>query len=169
VKFSWVSIDDESRSEWEKLCPIGEYRVIQAEDVPPIVPAPLVEKGHSFLVMASGSPTGTAIYMVNTNRLDTKDRAIDQEPFGLAFVGNNPVYSGCFIHHGTWEGRTRSVPKGFIDGISSSTLDESYCVTSIPNEPAGKIEDLSVDSQQKAFQHLLDKLTPYTYEDRDDK
>ena len=32
--------------------------------------------------------------------------AIDQEPFGFAIISGEVQASGCFIHHGNWEGRT---------------------------------------------------------------
>ena len=78
MKNNWVPIDDEKRSDWEAICPVGDYRVIQAEDVPSIISPALVEKGHSFLIMASGSTAGTAYFMINTNRIDEKDGAIDR-------------------------------------------------------------------------------------------
>lgn len=158
---SWVPIDGEKRTEWENLCPVGEYRVIEANRVPAILAPGLVEKGHSYLVMASGSTTGTAYYMVNVNRIDAKANAIDQEPFGIAFVGNDPVYSGCYIHHGDWEGRTRPIPNGFVHGVLGTTLSACYSVTSIPSEPAGKIEDLQVKSQHDAFLQLMKRLEPH--------
>ncbi|MFC1572811.1 hypothetical protein ACFL6M_04350 [Candidatus Eisenbacteria bacterium] len=162
MKHSWIPIDTETRHEWEAICPPGEYRVIQAADVPPLIPSALVGKGHSFLIMASGTQDGTAYYMVNTNRLDHKDRAIDQEPFGLAFVGDDPVASGCFIHHGTWEGRTRKVPQSFLDAIAASGIETQYAVTSIPSTSAGKIEELEIASQQSAFQELVISLQRFT-------
>lgn len=162
MKHSWVPIDNEKRSAWEALCPVGEYRVLQAEDVPDVISPGLIEKGHSFLMIASGSTTGTAYYMVNVNRIDIAAGAIDQEPFGIAFVGDNPAYSGCYIHHGNWPGRTRPIPSGFISGVSGSTLACCYSVTSIPDLPAGKIQDLKVSSQQDAFQELLLSLEPHT-------
>ena len=102
--------------------------------------------------------------MVNVNRIDDKANAIDQEPFGIAFVGDNPVYSGCYIHHGNWEGRTRAIPipEGFVQGVSGSTLSTCYSVTSIPSEPAGRIEDLQIKSQQDAFMQLMKRLEPHT-------
>ena len=168
MKYSWIPLSAESRRAWDEVCPVGEYRVIQASDVPSVVPSALVDKGHSVLIMASGSPSGTAYYMVNINRLDIKDRAIDQEPFGLAFVGEDPVASGCFIHHGTWDGRTRAIPQGFVEGIAASALDSCHAVTSIPSEPAGKIGDLQIASQQTAFHHLVGQLRQFTTHTHDD-
>jgi hypothetical protein len=162
MKDSWVPIDNEKRAEWDDLCPVGEYRVIGANEVPTVLARGLVEKGHSYLVMASGSTTGTAYYMVNVNRIDDKANAIDQEPFGIAFVGNEPVYSGCYIHHGNWDGRTRPIPEGFVQGVLGSTLSTCYSVTSIPDEPAGKIEDLQIKSQRDAFLQLMKRLEPHT-------
>ncbi|MCK4302846.1 MAG: hypothetical protein KAY24_01255 [Candidatus Eisenbacteria sp.] len=168
MKHSWIPIRTETRRAWEEVCPVGEYRVIQASDVPSVIPSALVDKGHSFLIMASVSTSGPAYYMVNINRLDIKDRAIDQEPLGLAFVGEDPVASGCFIHYGTWDGRTRAIPQGFLDAITASSLDSCHAVTSIPSEPAGKISDLQISSQRTAFRRLVGQLqqfTTYTHND----
>jgi hypothetical protein len=164
VKYSWIPIADEDRQVWEEICPVGEYRVIGADQVPEVIPKALVDKGHSFFIMASGSTDGAAYYMVNVNRLDAKDRAIDQEPFGLAFIGSDPVASGCFIHHGTWEGRTRKVPQGFFEAVSASGLATCYSVTSIPQQSSGRIEELQIESQETAFRHLVVQLQNLTTE-----
>ena len=169
MKSNWISIDDEKRSDWEAICPVGEYRVIQPKDVPSIIPRELVDKGHSFLVMAFSSPNGTVIYMVNINRIDKKERAIDQEPCGIAFVGNEPVHSGCFIHHGNWKGRTRYIPEEFIDVVSGTALAACYSVTSIPSDPIGKIKDLEISSQRDALHQLMETIRPYTADDSEEE
>src|SRR6266487_3764929 len=106
MRYSYFDISTENFEDWRHLCPIGEYRVLSPGSVPAIVPTGLMRKADSIVIAASGTQGGTAFYMVNINRVDHRDQAIDQQPFLLAFVGTSPVGSGVLIHHGNWTDRT---------------------------------------------------------------
>ena len=148
----------EDREGWVTLCPPNEYRVVPPSSLPSVIPDRLRAKINSCLVVSSGDGKGTIYYMVNLNRVDEADSAIDQEPFGFAFVGNDTVTSGCFIHHGDWEGRTRYPPQQFWEHIEASGIHASYGVTSIPNAPAGPVAELNIQSQNEAFQRIVQDL-----------
>lgn len=66
----------------------------------------LLERSDSIFIMASGTNAGTAYYMLNLNRVDFRAGAVDQQPFGIAFLGDIPAPSGVFVQHGNWGGRT---------------------------------------------------------------
>jgi hypothetical protein len=96
--------------------------------------------------------------MVNINRVDSADDAIDQEPFGFAFVGDSPTASGCFIHHGKWAGRAAKAPPEFWQHLLASGIHAFYPITSLPASAAGPIGELAVPSQLAAFQALIRRL-----------
>lgn len=109
--------------------------------------------------MASGSTEGTAYCMVNVMRADPNDYAIDQQPFGLAFVGPQAYPSGCLVHHGDWPGRTvRYPPVDFSDRILNRGLGLHYPVVELPVKPSGSIHELVVESQHKAFNTVVFKI-----------
>jgi hypothetical protein len=110
MKYNWFDIANEDRSKWEGICPPGEYKVIQATVLSGVLPDALINQYNSVFVMGSATPHGSVYYMANGNRVDDRDGAIDQMPFGLAFVGNDPVPSGCLIQHGNWMNRTTIPP-----------------------------------------------------------
>lgn len=158
MKYDWFDIANEDRKEWEAICPPGEYRVIPATVLSKVLPDALINKYNSVFVMGSGTPYGNVYYMANGNRVDDPNGAIDQMPFGLAFVGDNPVPSGCLIQHGDWANRTIYPPREFWANITASGTASYYPLSEMPTDYAGKITDLKIDSQNAAFGRLVDIL-----------
>ena len=75
--------------------------LVPPNSIPPIIPRELLAKADNVLVVASGSPQGTILYMANNQRVDSGAEAIDQEPFGIVFHGSAPGSGGCLVHHGS--------------------------------------------------------------------
>jgi hypothetical protein len=96
--------------------------------------------------------------MVNVNRVDFRDGAIDQEPFALAFFAQGPAPSGCFIHHGEWFGRTDPPPPEFWQHLQASGLGTCYPLASLPHQQSGPLHELRIRSQQEAFQAVVGKM-----------
>ncbi len=158
MKYDWFNIAEEDRNKWEAICPAGEYRVIQATVLSGVLPDALINKFNSVFVMGSGTPYGNVYYMANGNRVDDRDAAIDQMPFGLAFVGDYPVPSGCLIQHGDWQNRTIHPPQEFWDHVIASGTASYYPLSEMPSDNAGKITDLKIDSQNEAFGRLVEVM-----------
>jgi len=72
TKFYYHDTAGQKREDWEKACPANEYRVLPPTALSGLVPAGLLAKADSVLVVASGSPQGTVMYMANVNRVDAK-------------------------------------------------------------------------------------------------
>ncbi|MBN1190985.1 MAG: hypothetical protein JXA46_14615 [Dehalococcoidales bacterium] len=142
----------------KNLCPSDEYRVIKPNELTGIIPDGLIQKADNILIMASGTATGTVIYMANINRVDEKDKAIDQEPFGLAFLSDDTTTSGCLIHHGNWDARTTRPPEEFWGNIAASGIGNCYPISEIPKNPSGSISELNISSKEGAFQAVCSKL-----------
>jgi hypothetical protein len=156
--FSYVSTSGQDRATWEAVCPVGEFRVLPPSRLPPILASGLAAKTDSVLVVASGNPGGTALWMVNVHRVDGRAGAIDQEPLGIVFHGPSPALSGCLLHHGTWSGRTVAPPPEFWSALTASGIGNCYPFSELPSKPAGPISDLNVPSQHGAFGALADRL-----------
>ncbi len=124
----------------------------------PNYPQMLLDRSDSILLVASDSPSGTTYYMVNIHRVDDRDLAIDQEPFGLAFFADEPAPSGCFIHHGNWFGRTTYPPQEFWRHIVESGIGNCYPISELPQKPFGRLEELNIQSQEEAFRVVVEKM-----------
>ena len=157
-KISYFNTSAEDRAVWEDLCPPGEYRVLPPFRFPPIISSGLLSKADSVLVVASGCPQGTVLFMANINRVELEEGAIDQQPFGIVFHGTSPARSGCLLHHGKWKDRTTSPPQVFWDAVAASGIGNCYPFSGIPKQTAGPITDLNVPSQHSAFSELVTRL-----------
>jgi hypothetical protein len=157
-KFSYFDTSSHDCPTWEKLCPPGEYRVVPPSALSGLLPAGLLAKADSVLIVASGCSQGTVVWMANANRVDAKASGIDQEPFGIVFHGDTPAMSGCLVHHGSWCERTMPAPPQFWDAIAASGIGNCYPFSGLPSNTAGPISELSVPSQHGAFGVLVDKL-----------
>jgi hypothetical protein len=157
-RYNWFNIQNEDRAKWEELCPVGEYRILPSNVLSGVLPEALIKQFSSVFIMASGTMSGNAYYMANGNRVDFPDNAVDQVPFGLAFVGNNPIASGCIIQHGDWENRTIYPPDEFWQQVAVSGISNFYPLSESPTETSGNITNLKIDSQQHAFRNIVDVL-----------
>jgi hypothetical protein len=155
---TWFDGSDEDAQEWKDLCPENEFRVVKASQLPKIVPSRLLDKADSALVIASGTASGDVVYMLNINRVDQTDRAIDQEAFGIAFRSDDTTTSGCLIHHGQWENRTSKPPQCFWDVVAASGIGNCYPIPELPVAKSGTLSELCIKSQEGAFQEVVTKL-----------
>jgi len=164
-KYDWFDISNEKREEWEKLCPVNEFRIVKPNQVPSIIPESLVEKFDSVLIVSSASTAGqVAYYMANGNRVDFKAGEIDQMPFGLAFVGASAIPSGALIQHGDWANRSTKPPPDFWTHVSESGIGRCYPLSELPSSSSGSIHELKIDSQHKAFDKIVSILKEYVDE-----
>lgn len=165
MKYDWFNVDNENLDHWKLICPPDEYRVYSRcefqANLPNLLPEGLTNKYDSVVISGSSTSGGTIYYMVNGNRVDARVNAVDQMPFGLAFIGNNTAGSACLMQHGTYSGRTINPPPDFWYYVSASRIESYYPLSEIPVEPAGKLSDLHVDSQNIAFGKLRENLEDY--------
>jgi len=162
MNFNWFDTSQIDREKWDEMCPPGRYVVIEPKELRnliPTFPTVLLDNSDSVLILASGGPAGVAYCMANINRVDNKSREIDQHPFGLAFIGDEPLPSGCFVQHGNWPGRSISPPADFWNHVQASGLGTCYPVTEIPIMTSGSIDDLKISSQQDAFKVVVTEMS----------
>jgi hypothetical protein len=157
-EWSYISTSGIDRAACERLCPVGEYRVVGRDAIPPFIASGHRAKADSALIVASGSPDGVMMFMVNVHRVDRKAVAIDQDPFAIVFNGPTPALSGCSIHHGDWLGRTTTPPPQFWTALAESGIGNCYPFSELPSKPAGPISELAVQSHHDAFKVLNARL-----------
>jgi len=163
MKFDWFPITQENRSKWEQICPPNEYRVISGSAMPSlsaILPCELTDKYHSVVIAGSQVAGGTVYYMANGNRIDASGSAIDQMPFGIAFVGQTASGSACLIQHGDYENRTTYPPFDFWAQVKQSGIYNYYPLQELPEKAAGKLSELNIKSQLDAFEILRTQIEP---------
>ena len=162
-KYDWFDISNQNRKEWEKLCPVNEFRIVKPDQLPSVLPKSLTSKFDSVFVLASGSVDDTIVYyMANGNRVDYEAGQIDQQPFGLAFVGPDPIPSGSLIQHGDWEDRSTTPPADFWYYVEASGIGNVYPISELPHATSGSIKDLRIQSQKDAFIDLVSQLRRFT-------
>lgn len=172
MKFNWFSISQESFNKWEDICPPNEFRVISGSSMPSlstILPPELTNKYHSVVIAGSPVGGGTIYYMANGNRIDASGSAIDQMPFGLAFVDQNASGSACLIQHGDYENRTTHPPVDFWEQVRESGIYNYYPLQELPKKSAGKLSELNVKSQLDAFEILRSQIEPLIEKGSDSK
>lgn len=170
MKFNWFPVTQESRNKWEEICPPNEFRVISGsamQSLTTILPSDLTNQYHSVVIAGSPVAGGTIYYMANGNRIDASGSAIDQMPFGLAFIGQNASGSACLIQHGDYENRTTYPPVDFWAQVKQSGIYNYYPLQELPDKSAGKLSELNVKSQQEAFEILRNKIEPLIENDSD--
>lgn len=147
--------------ELRKICPLNEYRVIRPDELKPLklLSDALLDKMDSVLLACSGSSEDRACYMLNGNRVDFKDSAIDQMPFAFFCSGSTPLTSGSLTQHGDWSNRSdKTPPLEFWEQISSSGIGQCFPLQEMPTSPSGSIIDLKIKSQLDAFEDSVSHL-----------
>lgn len=157
-EYNWFNISTEGRSRWEIICPTDSFTITSGSILCGLLPEKLIRKFNSVVVAGSATSTGGVYYLINCNRVDENDKAIDQMPFGFLFLDNNPSGSACLIQHGNWEGRTTNPPSDFWTKIEESGISSRYPLSEMPKNKSGNIADLKIKSQSIAFEELIKAL-----------
>jgi len=174
---SWISLNAEQKEELKGLVsrpPDGVttgayYRVLPQDEIPSVFPAAFREKCDHAVMMVSDVTEGTrftgeavasTVVVCNAQRVDTRAGAIDQEPFAIAVVGDEPAPSGVFVHHGSWEGRTETaLARGFWDYVEESGVGDCFPFQDLPEGAAGPLDDLREAGHGSAFRTAIAKYT----------
>lgn len=159
-KYDFFYITEKQVEVLRKLCPLNTFNTIAPSDLIQlkILPESLLEKTTSILIVASGSSDCEAYYMLNLNRADPKDNAIDQMPFGFICSGSTPLTRGYLTQHGDWTGRTHEPKEEFWNCASGSNINSFFPLAEMPQEKSGNIENLEIVSQNEAFSDLVSNL-----------
>jgi hypothetical protein len=157
MEYNWSKLEKENQDRWNNLCPTNEYRLVSRDVISGLLSDSLVRKYDSVLLVCSGVADSTArVYMANGYRVDQKDSAIDQMPYGFILTGGTGIPSGLLIQHGNWESRRIEPPVEFWSHIERSGVGTCYPLESLPAQNSGTIADLQVAKHvTDSFQALL--------------
>ena len=117
--------------------------------IPSIIPEGLKGKCQEAVVVASTCDAGVVI-CINLQRLDRKDKAIDQMPFALIAVPNMAA-SSCLLHHADYEGRTTHPDESFWQMVNASGIEQYVQIPESPLNTQGSLNELKGSSHQKGF------------------
>ena len=174
-KESWIQLGPCQRDEIRQLIeqpPQVEsqgawYKVLRKDEIPSCFSSILKQKCDHAVVMVSdvstakdfGAPAAATVVVCNAQRVDPKEKAIDQEPFGIAVIGDEPAPSGLLLHHGDWNGRTVSdLPEGFWKYVESSGVGDYFPFQKFPGGACGPLDDLRKTSHGMAFREVVGRL-----------
>lgn len=147
-KTNWISLTPEDQAEFERFVPLSGWRIVPQSELPGVFPTDFRAKIDSAFVIAQKTPTGGTYLVVNALRVDYKDKAIDQEPFGLIVHATGASSSGMFLHHGNWEGRTEPPPPGFWIQISASGIGDYFYTYPPASRREGTLDELPKGHRQ---------------------
>ena len=113
MQSSIYSITSTQRAEFEELAKKRKlesgYVWLSSSEIPSAISASLRSKMTSALLIWEHTSSGCLYLVCNGTRLDEKDNALDQEPFGVVVHSSGANPSGIFIHHGDWRNRTTPI------------------------------------------------------------
>ena len=134
-KPSRISLSASQQNEIARYGVMPGFRYLRKESLPSVFPQDLREKMDSAVMIVAPTSTGGVYLVFNARRVDPKDRAIDQEPFVIISHSTGPSFSGMFVHHGDWQGRTEKPPQEYWDHVEESGIGNYF----LSNPPAGRL------------------------------
>lgn len=132
-KPSWLNLTLTQQQELDAFSRMPGWRLLSKESLPTVFPQSFREKLDSGIVIAAPTSSGGTWLVFNALRVDSRDQAIDQEPFAIIVHSTGAASSGMFLHHGDWPGRTESPPSGFWDRVQESGIGNYF----YSNPPSG--------------------------------
>jgi hypothetical protein len=103
--------------------------------------------------------SSSSIFLIfNGIRLDQKDNALDQEPFGIVINSTGASTYGIFIHHGDWPNRTTPITSEVQKILESTSLGNYFPLNEVPQSSSGSLTDLQNTSHERAFNKTIDRL-----------
>jgi hypothetical protein len=162
-KESWIDLTSEHRKEISQIIEahhaVAWYDVLPKEKIPHVFSPVLRGKCDHAVVMYSSTTTASTVFVCNAERVDQKASAIDQEPFGVAVLGNEPASCGLLLHHGSWVGRSvSSLPTEFWTAVASSGVGNHFPFPELPRNTSGPLSELSQGSHGGAFKEMVARL-----------
>lgn len=148
-----------NKEQWNTICPLMEYRVINGNEADSlgIIP-PGMPNVNCVIVGASGSTIDTIMYFANYCRIDGCE--IDQEPYIELYSGGSmqPSLYGI-IHHANFNGRTETLTERELAKITASGASADIQFTAKPENKSGTLEELRTQGKLIGFEYALEKGT----------
>ena len=149
MKCQFFHLEKEKVDEVRNICSPGTYCILGQDSLPSVIPENLKEKCLAAVIVASTCDAGV-VYYINLQRIDLKDKAIDQMPFALVAVPNMAA-SSCLLHHADYKGRKTHPDETFWQIVNASGIEEYVQLPESPPSREGPISELKGSSHEKGF------------------
>lgn len=162
MNISTYSVSSDHRRELERIaqdCSLESgYKWLSSTEMPSVIPQALKEKMPSAILMWERTSVGSIYLVCNGIRIDEKDSALDQEPFGIIVHSSGGSTFGIFIHHGDWNNRSVPITGEVRKILQSTSLSRRFPLGEIPSKSSGPLSDLKETSHEKAFRRVIQVL-----------
>ncbi len=162
MKFSTFSISSSQVEEFEQIAKkcnsSSGYKWFSSSQIPSAIPESLRNKLPSAMLMWERRSSSSVFLVFNNIRLDHKDNALDQEPFGIVVNALGASTYGIFIHHGDWLNRTTPITPEVQKILESTSLGNYFPLYEVPQSSSGSLTDLKNTSHEWAFKKMINKL-----------
>ena len=156
-KPSLIRLSCEQIAELNQQTFITGWRIVAQNDLPSVFPEDLKQKIGSAVVITAPTSTGGTYLAFSANRIDTKAKAIDIEPFGLIVSSTGVGSWGVFLHHGDWDSRTEIPPATFWDAVPQSGIGNYFLSNPPTGRQKGSLGELPV-GHRNAFDAIVLEL-----------
>lgn len=157
VKASWIEIEPRQQAELGLCAASSGFHIISQDELPSVFPDRLRQKIDSALMATIPTSSGGMCLLISALRVDQKDRALDNEPFGLIVHSTGVSVGGVFIHHGDWEGRTQAAPADFWNVVEASGVGDYFYTSPPDGVREGTLDQLPVN-HRGAFDAVLREI-----------
>lgn len=145
LKAVFAGISEEHQAELERYVSPPGWRTISWSSLPSVLSLPYREKLDSAILIAAPTSTGGAYMTFTLQRVDIKDRAVDQDVFGLIVHSTGVASVGMYVYHGDWPGRTIYPPTEFWAKIDESGIGDYYLTYPPAGIARGTLDQLPGD------------------------
>ena len=154
LKTNWVQLSTSQQDEISKYSNVSGWRIIRKESIPSVFPQDFRKKMDSAMLIEAPTSTGGTYLVFNARRVDSNDKAIDQEPFGMIVHSTGPASSGMFCHHGDWPGRTTKPPSAFWKHVIESGIGNYFLSNPPTGAQSGSLAELP-EGDHEAFKRMI--------------
>jgi len=149
MKSQFFPLEKEKVNEIQNICSPNRYCVLDQDSIPSVIPEKLKQKCRGAVVVASTCDTGV-VYCINLQRVDLKDKAIDQMPYAVVTVPDTAA-SSCLLHHADYQGRTTHPDNGFLQMVNASGIEQYKQLPEPLPHKEGPLSELKGSSHEKGF------------------
>ena len=155
-KPSWVSLTSTQQTELDEFAQIPGWRLVSKDSIPTVFPDSFRRKLDSAVMIAAPTSSGGTYLVCNALRVDSRTKAVDQEPFAIIYHSTGADPSGMFLHHGNWRHRTQTPPSDFWDQVGESGVGNYF----LTNPPSG-LTSGSLDQLPPGHRDAFDSAVSY--------
>jgi hypothetical protein len=139
--------------------PFGSgFKKVRTCDLPSAIPPSLVEKIRITIFMYDKPNPNKATLIYNCIRLDEKDSALDQQPFGFVICCTENSHRGYCVQHGNWNLRSEKLSTEMQPYLGSTLLFDHFPISGMPKNSSGALSELQETPHELAFKTIIELI-----------